>query len=224
VGSNRTSGMLMEAKSRALGQVLTPEPGADFRTAIRGQYVGGWVSGQWVPGYREESGVTPQSSTETYAKIRLFLDDQRWKGVPFYLEAGKRLARKETRVEIEFKDDRGIRGLGPRPALPKKLVFRIHPESDVIAEYPSGRTQILDWGRKDLRGIAPVEEDPGLQDGYSLLLREAIAGNGSLFLSEREVMDSWRCVEPIIRHWNENHAAVPMHAYGPGGGGRLTAI
>src|SRR5439155_3118062 len=102
--------------------------------AVRGQYGMGWIEGHIVPGYRQEPGVAGDSNTETYAAVKLFVDNWRWQDVPFYLRTGKRLARRVSEVSILF-DPVPHRSFPPTAGTdwqPNRLVIRIQPQEDIL--------------------------------------------------------------------------------------------
>lgn len=187
---------------------------------VRGQYARGWVEGEEVPGYREEEGVDPNSRTETYVAMRLFVDNWRWADVPFYLRTGKRLPKRVTEVALEFK---------PVPHLPfastltqgldrNALVLRIQPDEGITlrfgAKVPGQAFHIRTVSMDFSYGAAFVEETP---DAYERLLLDAMVGDPTLFIRTDEVEQSWRIVEPILDAWADHGA--PLAQYGAGSWG-----
>ncbi len=190
----------------------------------RGQYGAGTVDGVPVPGYREEEGVAPDSATETYIAIRFGIDNWRWAGVPFYLRAGKRLAKRTTEVALRFKS---VPHLAlPTTAIdsiePNTLVMRIQPDEGVRLEFGakvpgSGfavRTVGLDFSyREGFREVAP--------EAYERLLLDVLHGDATLFIREDEVDVAWQIVQPILD--SISAGALPVHAYTSGTWGPTTA-
>ncbi|HEY1737801.1 MAG TPA: glucose-6-phosphate dehydrogenase [Acidimicrobiia bacterium] len=184
---------------------------------VRGQYAAGTVDGVPVDGYRDEEGVAPDSATETYIAIRFGIDNWRWAGVPFYLRAGKRLAKRTTEVALRFKS---VPHLAlPTTAIdsiePNTLVLRIQPDEGVRLEFAakvpgSGfavRTVGLDFSyREGFREVAP--------EAYERLLLDVMHGDATLFIREDEVDVAWKIVQPILDAISGG--SLPVHAYNSG--------
>jgi glucose-6-phosphate 1-dehydrogenase len=181
-----------------------------------------YVRGQYE-GYTEVDGVAEGSTTETFAALRLEIDNWRWAGVPFFIRAGKQMAITETEVRLVFKHPPRLAFLpatSRRPE-PSQIVFKIDPGTGVKVQ--------LDAHRADRRGPAPIDltaelaeqggEDP---TPYERLLHAALVGDGSLFTRQDSVEESWRIVQPLL------DAPPPVEPYakgswGPAQAGRLTA-
>jgi glucose-6-phosphate 1-dehydrogenase len=188
--------------------------------AVRGQYESGWVWGEEVKGYRKEENVDPESVTETYVALKVFVDNWRWAGVPFYIRAGKRLPKKATEVAIQFhssphtpfaRDD--TEGLEPNV-----LVVRVQPEEGLSlkigAKVPGSGFEVSSVNMDLLYGTAFLEEAP---DAYQRLLLDLLLGDPTLFIRADEAEGSWRILEPVMRHWAENRDVSPYPAgsWGP---------
>jgi glucose-6-phosphate 1-dehydrogenase len=170
--------------------------------AVRGQYGPGVVNGKRVKGYREEEGVDPQSSTATYAALKIAIDNWRWAGVPFYLRSGKRLAKRVTEVAIEFK---GVphrffhRASGE--LLPNVLRLHIQPDEGVSLKFgvkvPGSVLQIqsvyMDFPYAKLG--APIS------GGYERLLLDVTHGDQTLFIRGDEVEHAWEVLTPLLEAW-----------------------
>ncbi len=191
---------------------FTPEEVA-ART-VRGQYLGG----EGAPGYREEEGVDDDSMTETFAAVRLELDNWRWAGVPFYLRTGKRLAAKATYVCITFRREPiglffhrecDLRG-------PNRLIIRIAPDEGVTlvtdAKTP-GVTMNLRPVKLDFSYEATFES--GSPEAYEHLLLDALCGERTLFIRNDEVEAAWRFVDSIRNAW-DNAGRPELEFYEPG--------
>lgn len=171
--------------------------------AFRGQYTSGMIDGKPVPGYLDESGVAPDSSTETYAALKLYLDNWRWAGVPFYLRTGKRLAENSSAICIRFKKP-------PQDLLRHALREASHPNWIMLGIQPNDclRMEVqvkvpgLDLHTRTISLDATYrkasEED---YDAYEGLLLDVMQGDHSLFLRIDEVEWAWRAVDPIIKVW-----------------------
>jgi glucose-6-phosphate 1-dehydrogenase len=188
--------------------------------AVRGQYERGWVFGEEVEGYREEEDVAPDSTTETYVALKLFIDNWRWAGVPFYIRAGKRLPKKATEIAIQFRSTphtpfaRGeTRGLEPNV-----LVLRIQPEEGISlkigAKVPGSGFEVSSVNMDLLYGTAFLEEAP---DAYQRLLLDLMLGDPTLFIRADEAEGAWSILEPVMRAWSEKGEAAiyPAGTWGP---------
>jgi glucose-6-phosphate 1-dehydrogenase len=197
-----------------------PEDRADLY-AVRGQYESGWVFGEEVRGYREEEDVAPDSSTETFVALNLFVDNWRWAGVPFYIRAGKRLPKKATEIAIQFRSTphtpfaRGeTRGLEPNV-----LVIRIQPQEGISlkigAKVPgSSGFEISSVNMDLLYGTAFLEEAP---DAYQRLLLDVMLGDPTLFIRADEAEGAWSILDPVMRAWSRRRKVptYPAGTWGP---------
>ena len=171
----------------------------------RGQYAEGWQGGIHVPGYLQEEGINPDSTTETYAAIRLDVDNRRWAGVPFYLRTGKRLGRRVTEVAIVFKR---------APHLPfestsveelsnNAFVFRIQPDEGITVKFGSkvpntSSIQVRDVTMDFQYGDSFVDASP---EAYERLILDVLLGDAPLFPRHQEVELGWEILDPILEFW-----------------------
>jgi glucose-6-phosphate 1-dehydrogenase len=194
-----------------------PEDGVDEH-AVRGQYASGWVWGEKVPGYREEEEVSGESSTETYAALKLFVDNWRWAGVPFYLRSGKRLPKKSTEIAIQFKKTPHTPFAGTRTLEPNVLVVRIQPEEGVSlkigAKVPGAGFEVSSVNMDLLYGAAFLEEAP---DAYQRLLLDMMLGDPTLFIRSDEAEGAWALLQPVLDGWADNDGAVAQYPAGEWG-------
>lgn len=168
---------------------------------VRGQYTRNVVDGTEVPGYLEETGVQPGSQTETFAALKLHIDNWRWAGVPFYLRTGKRLPRRHTEVVIEFKEAPVpfFRSAGVDTLQPNQLVISIQPEEMIsfrfMAKVPGVDVDVqpvmMHFSYGDAFTVQPAE-------AYERLLHDAMDGDHTLFARADSVERSWEVVEPVI--------------------------
>jgi glucose-6-phosphate 1-dehydrogenase len=183
------------------------EPDA-ARHSVRGQYAG----------YREEDGVRPDSPTATYGALRLFIDNWRWQGVPFYLRSGKCLAAKTTQVSIQFKSVPHLMfPLPPGQSIrPNALFMCLQPDEGIHLRF---EVKVPD----SLRQFRSVDmefhyaEDFGPQaipEAYERLLLDAINGDASLYMRADGIELGWALVDPIRRAWDTGD--LPLHVYAPG--------
>lgn len=174
------------------------------RLTVRGQYGEGAVNGKRVPAYRNEPKVSPQSKTETYAALKLEIENWRWAGVPFYLRSGKRLARRDTEIMMEFRQPPQMlfRGTGCGAIEPNRLVLHIQPEEGISlsmkAKHPGPGLHLesvnLDFSYKDFGETTPAT-------GYERLLYDAMVGDSTLFHRTDMVDAAWRIATPILEAW-----------------------
>jgi glucose-6-phosphate 1-dehydrogenase len=190
---------------RAVAEKSRDEIRADV---VRGQYGRGWVEAKEVKGYRQEPEVDPQSETETFIAARLFVDDWRWSGVPFYLRTGKRLPKRATEIAIQFKDvpHRLFRESRTDPD-PNLLAMRIQPDEGIMlrfgAKIPGLGIDVRSVTMDFAYGSAFAVDSP---DAYETLILDALLGDASLFTRADEVEEAWGIVDPIIDMWADEDA------------------
>ncbi len=194
--------------------------------AIRGQY--GPANG--AAGYREEEGVDPGSSTETYAALRLHIDNWRWHGVPFYLRTGKRLPKKLSEIVIQF---RPVPHLAFPPTSadsfePNRLMINIQPDEGISlcfqAKEPGAgmrlRTVTMDFNYCEAFHMTSRE-------AYETLLQEVLCGDTSLFMRADQEHEAWRIVMPVLKAWESRKASgfpsYPAGTWGPAAADQLLA-
>jgi glucose-6-phosphate 1-dehydrogenase len=180
---------------------------------VRGQYVAGVVEGHEACGYRDEQHVAPDSSVETFVALRAWIDNERWKDVPFFLRAGKRLPHRATEVAIVLREsERRLfegAGIGHLPA--HHLSLRIQPEEGISLVFRAkepGPGMALDTVPMDFSYGGSFKTRP--TEAYERLLHDAMAGDQTLFLREDAVERSWAIVAPIL------DAPGPVHHYAAG--------
>ena len=211
---------LRDQKLQVLRAITAPDYEHVRDNVVRGQYGGGWVQGDPVPGYRGEPEVDPESETETYVAGRFTIDDWRWSGVPFYLRAGKRLPKRATEIAIQFKEVplRLFRDSSGDPA-PNVLAMRIQPDEGIMLRFAAKvpglgldvRTVNMDFAYE----TSFVVDSP---DAYETLILDALLGDASLFTRADEVEAAWAVVTPIINSWAEMPAPqFPNYAAGSWG-------
>jgi glucose-6-phosphate 1-dehydrogenase len=194
-----------DEKVKVLKAIRSFRPEQVAADTVRAQYTRGSFGGEDVPGYTEEAGVPADSTTETFAAVRLQIDNWRWSGTPFYLRAGKRLARRATEVAIQFKQPPHLLFEGGKQPQPNVLLLRIQPDEGVAlrfgAKVPGPDLRIRDV-RMDFRyGTAFGGETA---DAYERLLLDAMLGDGTLFARGDEVDEAWRIVDSIVDAWQRS--------------------
>jgi glucose-6-phosphate 1-dehydrogenase len=203
---------IRDEKVKVLDAVHPVEPG----DVVRGQYAAGSVDGEAAVAYREEEGVDPRSQVETYAALRLHIDSWRWAGVPFVLRTGKRLAARDTRVVLSFRDVplHLFRGAGVPTLDANRLVVRIQPDEGIAVTFMAKRpgpeltTQAVEM---DFRYAGSFKTSP--PEAYERLLHDALIGDHTLFIREDEVERGWRVVQPVL----DNPPLVEMYPAGSWG-------
>jgi glucose-6-phosphate 1-dehydrogenase len=198
-----------EAVRREKVKVWRAIPSVPILNAVRGQYGSGLVDGQHVAGYREEERVNPQSGTETYAALRLEIENWRWAGVPFYLRAGKRLKKRATEISIQFKQppllifDRMAASAPCQEIQPNLLTIRIQPDEGIALRFGA---KVPTTPNMD---VCPVNMDfdyaaafgKSSANGYERLLLDAMLGDQTLFSHRDGVEINWALYTPILEAW-----------------------
>jgi len=199
-----------------------PQPtAADIpEMAVRAQYAAGHAGGEDVPGYTEENGVPPDSTTETYAALRLEVDNWRWAGVPFYIRTGKRLARKITEIAITLKPvpHLAFSQQGSLGVQPNQLVLTLQPNEGVSlrlgAKIPGTRMIIRPVKMEFLYGTAFLSQSP---EAYERLITDAMRGDATLFTRNDEVEAQWCICDPIVHAWARTPRPLPQYEAGSQG-------
>jgi glucose-6-phosphate 1-dehydrogenase len=211
-----TADSVRNEKVKVLKAMRTPGP----KNVVRGQYGPGFVEGREAPGYRDEEGVDPQSMTETYLAAKLFVDNWRWADTPFYVRTGKRLARRETTIAIQFQR-------APHPPFedsateelqPNLLLVHVQPDEGVSlaigAKVPGQGLRIRTVNMDFMYGGAFRMELP---DAYERLILDAMLGEQTLFTRSDEVEEQWSIVDAIVAGWARDRPAFPNYAAGTWG-------
>jgi glucose-6-phosphate 1-dehydrogenase len=210
-----TADSVRNEKVKVLKSLHTPGP----KHVVRGQYGGGFVEGKPVRGYREEEGVSPSSLTETFVASKLFVDNWRWADTPFYVRMGKRLARRETTIAIQFKR-------APHPPFedsaselrPNVLLIHVQPNEGVSlaigAKVPGQGMRIRTVHMDFLYGGAFRE---GLPDAYERLILDAMLGDATLFTRADEIEEQWALVDSVVALWQRDRPQFPNYAAGTWG-------
>jgi glucose-6-phosphate 1-dehydrogenase len=190
---------------------------------VRGQYAAGFIQGKPVPGYLQEDGGNPRSSTESFVAIKVDIDNWRWAGVPFYLRTGKRLTAKRSEVVIFFKQlPHNIFKDSYKELPPNKLVIRLQPDEGVKIEMLNkvpgiGKGIKLQKTRLDL-SFSHAFSTEHIADAYERLILETMIGNQSLFIRRDEVERSWAWIDSIHEAWagsDEPPRSYPAGSWGP---------
>jgi glucose-6-phosphate 1-dehydrogenase len=191
-----------------------PEPTAVEipQMSLRAQYSAGHAGGEGVPGYLEEQGVPEGSVAETYAALRLEVDNWRWAGVPFYMRTGKRLARKVTEIAVTLKPvpHLAFSQSGSLGVQPNQLLLTLQPNEGVSlrlgAKIPGTRMIIRPVNMEFLYGTAFLSQSP---EAYERLITDAMRGDATLFTRNDEVEAQWRICDPIVKLWSPENPQTP---------------
>jgi glucose-6-phosphate 1-dehydrogenase len=189
--------------------------------AVRAQYTAGSIDGHPVPGYRQEEGVDPHSTTETYVAMKLAVDNWRWAGVPVYVRTGKRLPKRATEVVLTFHrvPHLAFGSRLSRELQPNALVVRIQPDEGISLSFGAKvpgeefrlRTVGMEFSYAQAFGGATA-------DAYERLLHDAMIGDPTLFIRTDEVERAWTIVDPLLEAWAQDLAPLshyPAGSWGP---------
>jgi glucose-6-phosphate 1-dehydrogenase len=208
---------------RAIQPLTIEEVG---RRTVRGQYMAANISGKAVNGYRQEERVSPVSETETFAAVKLMVDNWRWKGVPFYLRSGKRLPKQISEISIHFKPAPGVLfGAEGSHLTDNILVLRVQPNEGISllinAKTPGTVTRIAPAHMDFNYDVAFGSYSP---EAYERLLLDAILGDSTLFIRDDEVEGAWRIIDSIEAGWAAKKPALSFYPAGSWGPTEATAL
>jgi glucose-6-phosphate 1-dehydrogenase len=202
---------------------IPPDSVSDF--ASRGQYGAGWVAGDRAPSYRDEESVEPQSGTETYAALKLFVDNWRWQDVPFYLRTGKRLSQTVSEVSIRFRPvpHRAYPYTAAENHQPVRLVLRLKPDEGMDlklnVKVPGAHFKLAP---ADMRFSYRDAFQVKVPAAYETLLYEVLAGDQTLFMRADQIEAAWTLLQPVLDVW-EAYPAVDFPNYPAGSWGPESA-
>jgi glucose-6-phosphate 1-dehydrogenase len=214
--SDFTADSVRNEKVKVLRSLHTPGP----KSVVRGQYGRGFVEGVEVPAYREEPDVASDSMTETFVAAKLYVDNWRWADTPFYVRLGKRLARRETTIAIQFQRAphppfAELAGEGLRPNV---LLIHVQPDEGVSlaigAKVPGQGMQIRTVHMDFLYGGA---FRTGLPEAYERLILDCMLGDATLFTRADEVDEQWALVDAIVSGWSRDRPSFPNYEAGTWG-------
>jgi len=191
--------------------------------AFRAQYAQGASNGDAYRGYLDEKGVPENSTTETYAALKLYIDNWRWRGVPFYLRTGKRMAESHSQISIRFKEtpQHLFRETPIERAEPNWLLIGIQPQENFRFEIQI-KTDSLDMHTRTVQMDASYTREGSKKlEAYAALLLDAMQGDQTLFLRYDEVAWAWRVVDPILKVWSVERDFI--HTYPAGSWGPVEA-
>ena len=224
---NFTAEETRNEKVKVLQAIPTPTALDVEAMAVRAQYAAGHAGGEDVVGYLEEQGVPEGSTTETYAALRLEVDNWRWAGVPFYLRTGKRLARKITEIAVTLKSvpHLAFSQAGSLGVQPNQLVLTLQPNEGVslrlVAKIPGTRMSIRPVNMEFLYGTSFLSQSP---EAYERLITDAMRGDATLFTRNDEVEAQWQICDPIVGTWAQTPGPLPQYEAGSQGPEEANAL
>jgi glucose-6-phosphate 1-dehydrogenase len=193
-----------------------------FRYAARGQYGSGWLEGERVPGYRDEPDIDSTSETETFAALKLFVDNWRWQDVPFYLRTGKRLPQKVSQAIIQFRPvpHQSFPATAGLDWQPNRLEIDIHPDEGITLRFQAKQPGlILRLSPQDMhfRYAEAFKTTP--PEAYETLLLDVMRGDATLFMRADQVESAWKVVAPVQEGWSSiplsDSSYYPSGSWGP---------
>jgi len=211
---------LRDEKVKVLKSIRSIPKEAVHAHAFRGQYGKGHVNGEKVSGYLDEANIPANSNTETYASMKLYLDNWRWRGVPFYLRTGKRMAKAQSSISICFRHPplQFFHGTDVRCMNPNWVLMGIQPEECIRIEMTVKEPGLEMQTRVCSLDASFRNQDEKAIDAYEDLLLDVLKGDRSLFLRFDEVEYAWRIVDPILQTWaieRDFISSYPAGSWGP---------
>jgi glucose-6-phosphate 1-dehydrogenase len=209
-----------DEKVKVLQAIEPPKPDEVGRISVRARYTRGMSGGQEAPGYLEEEGVPEDSQTETYAALRLEVQNWRWAGVPIVLRTGKRLARKVTEIAVQLKPvpHLAFTSKGSVGVQPNQLILTVQPNEGVSlslgAKIPGASMRIRPVNMEFLYGTSFMSQSP---EAYERLILDAMRGDATLFTRNDEVDAQWSIIDPILKAWHEGRPPLTEYEAGSPG-------
>jgi len=207
-------------KVKVIDAIHPLTPAQAVECVVRGQYAAGTLQGKAVRGYREEPDVAPNSTAETFVAMKLFIDNWRWAGVPFYIRTGKRTLTRKTEIAIQFKQAPYalFRDTPVEKLTPNILTLRIQPSEGVSLQFSAkvpGPVVHLSGVKMDF-SYADYFGTPK-NTGYETLLYDVLIGDSTLFQRADNIEGGWRAVQPILDTWAAGPDEVNPYAAGTAG-------
>jgi len=190
------------------------------RLAVRGQYGAGWIDNQPVPAYRSEPDVAPRSDTETFAALKLYVDNWRWQDVPFYLRTGKRLPERTSELIIQLRP-------APHQSFPadvigewqpNRIVINIQPAEGILIRFQAKQPGLnMRLGPEDMRFTYKEAFETESPEAYETLLLDVMQGDATLYMRADQVEAAWGIVMPVLEHWAATMPDFPNYPAGSWG-------
>jgi len=214
-----------DEKVKLLKSIRALSPADVAKQVVRGQYFAGSVDGQMRPGYRQETKVQPNSNVETFVALKLFIDNWRWSGVPFYLRTGKNLPQSASEVRIQFRPTPNVLFAAKcgNKLDANALTLRLQPNEGISLRF-NGKVPGMSLGVRPVRMHFSYDSEFGAYtpEAYERLLLEAIAGDATLFIRRDEVETAWQIVDSIRKGW-EGKPLTNREFYAAGTWGPIAA-
>ncbi|MCU0226292.1 MAG: glucose-6-phosphate dehydrogenase [Bryobacterales bacterium] len=213
-------GPVRDERAKLLRSIRIYKPDEVLSHSVSGQYGHARVGGEDLPGFREEEGVHAEAQTDTYAAVKLFVDNWRWSGVPVYIRTGKRLPKRVTDVAIQFRaaPKNMFAGRGEQDVAPNLMILRIQPDEGISLRFQSKRPgsgmRLRPVGMDFNYGSSFGTRTP---EAYETLLLDALAGDPTLYIRQDMVEASWQVVMPILEVWRNTRFDFPNYAAGTWG-------
>ena len=208
-----SAGCVRDEKVKVLRSIRWLTPTTIPENSVRAQYGSGEVGGKVLPPYRDEPDVSPESVTPTYAALRLYVDNWRWNGVPFFLRSGKRLGKRTSEIAVQFRTPPHLMfgGEAHQAMIPNTLVMRVQPNEGVSLSFEAKVPGAAAALTGDIE-VAAVDMDFSYSEAfgetsapaYETLLLDVMIGEATLFTRSDEVEAAWRIVDPLIKYWETN--------------------
>ena len=209
-----TADAVRDEKMKVLSAIRCIKPEEVRMHTVSAQYASGTINDESVPAYVSEENVSPDSTTETFAAVRFYIDNWRWQGVPFILWTGKRMKSKASEVMIRFRKP-PFNLFDSHASLPvaNALVFRLQPKGGIVFRL-NAKKPGLTTDNEEMVMRAPYADDAEkVADAYEILMHDVLTGDGTLFSRADEVETSWEIVEPILDAW-ENGVSIERYRAG----------
>jgi glucose-6-phosphate 1-dehydrogenase len=230
--SRMDAGSVRDEKVKVLRSIRWLTPRTIPENAVRAQYGAGEVGGKVLPAYRDELDVSPESVTPTYAALRLYVDNWRWNGVPFFLRSGKRLQKRCSEIAVQFRTPPHLMfgGETQQTMQPNTLVMRVQPNEGVSMSFEAKVPGAAAALTSEIE-VASVDMDFSYSDAfgeatapaYETLLLDVMIGEATLFTRSDEVEAAWRMVDPVLKFWESNPPRA-LETYPAGSSGPDSAI
>lgn len=209
-----TADAVRDEKMKVLRAVHRISPDEIDKLTVASQYAAGSIDGEAVPAYVSEEGVSPDSSTETFAAVRFEIDNWRWEGVPFILWSGKRMNKKVSEVLIRFRKP-PFNLFDSHASVPhaNSLVFRLQPDGGVALRLNAKKPGLTTDNEPLVMHAPYADDEQEVADAYEVLMHDVLIGDETLFSRSDEVEESWTLVEPILQAW-KNRVSVARYRAG----------
>lgn len=194
-------------KAEVLKAIRRIKPDEVHHYSVRGQYDTGWIKGEEVKAYRDEKGVPADSNTETLAAVKLYIENWRWNGVPFYIRSGKRMQEKISVITIDFKHvpHHAFPNMSREDWQPNRLVMNLQPDMGIRLQFLAKKPGLeMQLSPVDMRFDYKEAYPSGVPEGYETLLLDVLDGDATLFMRADQVEAAWEVVMPILDNWQNN--------------------